>query len=424
MAQLRYNGEAGTLWRLSGIEALDLSGPIAVAADISGSIANPSIRGVARATNARVEMIASGTIVTGVNAVGRFNGSRLQLRNISGQTDGGGTVTGEGDFNLAAASGLGIDMRLQATRALLIRRDDLVARVSGPIRIVSQGDGGLISGQVRLDAGSFRLGQATAVEALPMINVVEINIPADRPDLLQSTSPWRLALDITGQNGFMVSGLGLESEWSTAIGVRGDLTNFVMTGTARLVRGDYTFAGRRFELERGLIRFQGAVPIDPVLDIVAVDDIAGIDATISVRGSGQRPEITFGSVPALPEDELLSRILFGASITDISVTEAAQLGLALASLRTGGDLDPINAIRRATGLDRLRILPANTEIGAGTAIAAGKYLTRRTYVEIISDGQGYSATRAEFQITRWLAILGSISTLGDQSVNVRVRRDY
>ena len=41
-----------------------------------------------------------------------------------------------------------------------------------------------------------------------------------------------------------------------------------------------------------------------------------------------------------------------------------------------------------------------------------------------TDGQGYSATKIEYQITRWLSLLGSISTLGRQSVNVRVSKDY
>ena len=43
---------------------------------------------------------------------------------------------------------------------------------------------------------------------------------------------------------------------------------------------------------------------------------------------------------------------------------------------------------------------------------------------MITDGRGYSATRLEYQITRWLSILSSISTLGRESVNVRVSKDY
>ncbi len=424
-AQLRYDGTSDTLWRLTGIETIALSGPVSVAADAAGTIADPRISGVLRTTGARVENAQTGTVLTGVSAVGRFNGSRLQLRNISGSTRDGGTITGSADFDLASSRGFGMDIRIQATRALLIERDDLTARITGPLRILSDGNGGEISGDVTVDSGSFRLGQATAAEALPVLNIVELNAPADRPDPQVAASPWRINVTARGRNRFIVTGLGLDSEWSTDVAVRGSVTNFAITGRAELVRGDYIFAGRRFALESGTIRFTGSTPVDPVLDILAVDDIAGIDAQIRVRGTGQRPEITFTSSPPLPEDELLSRILFGSSITDISVAEAAQLGVALASLRDGGGgLDPINAIRRSIGLDRLRILPANSEIGAGTSIAAGVNVTRRIYVEVITDGQGYSATRVEYQITRWLALLGAISTLGQQSLNVRVQRNY
>ena len=103
-----------------------------------------------------------------------------------------------------------------------------------------------------------------------------------------------------------------------------------------------------------------------------------------------------------------------------------QLAAAVAALQGGGGngLNPINAVRRAAGLDRLRILPADPQTGQSTSVAAGKYITRRVYAEIITDGQGYSATRLEFQVSRWLSLLGSISTIGRQSANLRVSKDY
>ena len=48
----------------------------------------------------------------------------------------------------------------------------------------------------------------------------------------------------------------------------------------------------------------------------------------------------------------------------------------------------------------------------------------RLYVELITDGQGYSATRVEFQITRWLSLLSTVSTIGRQSVGARISKDY
>ena len=227
------------------------------------------------------------------------------------------------------------------------------------------------------------------------------------------------------KDALMVRGLGLDSEWSADLHIGGEPTNPAITGRADLIRGDYDFAGRTFDLDRGVIRFSGTQPPNPALDIAANADTQDINATIRVTGTSARPEISFTSTPALPEDELLSRLLFGTSITNLSAPEALQLASAVAALQDGGNgLDPINAVRRAAGLDRLRILPADPQTGQATALAAGKYLTRRTYVEIISDGQGYSATRAEFQVTRWLSLLSSVSTIGRQSVNVRVSKDY
>src|SRR3546814_15327903 len=50
-AQLRYNGPAEALWRLTGIETLDVSGPAAIAADIGGRFGEPEIRGVFRTSD-------------------------------------------------------------------------------------------------------------------------------------------------------------------------------------------------------------------------------------------------------------------------------------------------------------------------------------------------------------------------------------
>ena len=118
--------------------------------------------------------------------------------------------------------------------------------------------------------------------------------------------------------------------------------------------------------------------------------------------------------------------MFGTSITNLSAPEALQLAAAVAALNSGGSggLNPINAVRSAIGLDRLRVVPADPQTGARTSVAAGKYITRRIYAEIVTDGAGYSATRLEFQVTRWLSLLSTVSTIGRQSANVRVSKDY
>ncbi|RED16120.1 translocation/assembly module TamB domain-containing protein [Parasphingopyxis lamellibrachiae] len=449
-AELRYNGSAETLWQLTGNEVLSLSGPLFADLNIEGTLDTPDVSGELKVRNGRLESALTGTVVEGVSSDGTFaitqtltddgivRQSRLEFPSLSGTTPGGGSISGSASFDLGLASGFGMNVELEADRAWLLRRDDISAQVSGPLTITLRAPPGTaigtanarpvgeIRGDFDMVRGEFALGQAAPSIIVPTLNVTEINRPLDEPEDRPVPVNWTLNVDVNARNRFMVRGLGLDSEWSADIDVRGPLENFQILGAMNLRRGSYEFAGRSFELERGRIEFYGNQPVDPVLDIVAVGDAEGLDAMINIGGTGNSPEIRFTSTPALPTSELLSRLLFGTSITNLSAPEALQLGAAVASLQTGGGggLNPINAVRDAIGLDRLRVLPADPAEGRGTAVAAGVYVTRRLFVEVISDGQGYSATETEFRITRWLSLLSSISTLGRVETNLQISRDY
>ena len=425
-AQLRYNGPAEALWRLTGIETIDISGPAAIAADFGGRLGEPSIRGVFRTSAARLESRVIGAVVTQLAATGRFNGSRLVIPQFIGETPKAGTLSGSATFDLAAANGFGMNISIDAKGARVLDRDDVRADVTGPLRITSDGNGGTISGKVNVDRGRFRLGRAAAV-AVPKLDVRETNrAGAEEDEGGKPARPWKLDIEADGRNQLMVTGLGLDSEWRADLKIGGTTDRMDITGVANLVRGSYEFSGKRFELTRGQIRFPGGYPPDPTLDISAEADVQGLSATIRVTGTGLRPEITFASVPALPEDEVLSRLLFGTSVANLSAPEALQLAAAAASLRSGGRNagSPLNRLGRAIGVDRIRVVPGDQTTGRGTSVAAGKYIGRRVYVEVASDAQGYSATQIEVELTRWLSVLSKVSTLGDTSINVKVSKDY
>lgn len=424
-AQIRYAGPAETLWRLTANEIIDLSGPVSAAANIRGTLAQPVINGAVGTSDATLASPITGMRLTGLRSSGRFDGSQLVLNAFSGATRGGGQVTGNGRFDFSSVQGVGMNLSLQATNAELLNRDDIGAIVTGPITIISDGNGGVIGGTLEVARSRFTMGRAAAVAQIPELRVIELHAKEADFAPVARANPWRLDIHAHARNRLMVDGMGLSSEWGMTLDIGGTVTSPSLVGTAQMRRGAYDFGGRRFDMTAGTIRFDGKVPTNPQLDITAEANVSDLTATIRVTGSSMNPIISFTSVPALPEDEVLSRILFGSSITQLSAPEALQLASAVGSLQgKGGGLDPINAVRKAAGLDRLRILPADTTTGQNTSIAVGKYITRRSYVELITDGQGYSATRMEYQVTRWLSLLGSISTLGRQSATVRVSKDY
>ena len=434
-AQLRYQGAAESLWRLAAVDAIDLTGPVALAANATGTLADPRVRGSVRSDDLRVRSSLSGTDVRNVNAVGRFEGSRLQLTRFAGTVGDEGSVTGSGLIDLAGLGervqgrfteirGPTLDLRASAKGARLLNANGLSATVTGPLRIVSNGLGGTIAGRVRIDRARWTLGTAGEDMRLPQISTREVNLPPDRGRAPTTARPWRYLVDARGPGRIDVDGMGLNSEWRANVTLRGTTSEPRIGGSARVVQGDYTFAGTQFELTRGEITFDESGPIDPRLDIRAETDRQGLTVIATVTGNAAEPEIAFTSEPILPEEEILARLLFGGSITSLSATDALQLGAALASLRGGAGMDPINRLRSAIGLDRLRIVAADPVLDRGTAVAIGKNLGRRVYVELITDGRGYSATEVEFRVTSWLSLLANISTIGRESAVAEVSRDY
>src|SRR3546814_19498489 len=83
-------------------------------------------------------------------------------------------------------------LKVAADRAVLIDRDDFGATVTGPLRFVSDGSGGTISGDVAVNESRYRLGRATAATAVPQLNIKEINLPGGGEEDEAPTRPWKL----------------------------------------------------------------------------------------------------------------------------------------------------------------------------------------------------------------------------------------
>lgn len=430
-AQARFDGPAQTLWALGGVEALDVRGPVALAIDAGGRLGDPRLTGTITARGARVENLTLGTVVDNVMLDGRFTGSRLDLTSFSGTIGKDGKVGGAGTVDLSAERGFPLDVTAKLDNAQAINRDDLRATMSGTLKLHNDGSGGKVGGALDIVRARYRLGRAAANADVPVLAVSERNVEllGRAPPKVVKPTLWTLDVAVTAHDNVVVEGLGLNSVWRGALRIAGLATTPDVSGRVQLVRGDYDFSGKRFSLTRGDVRFAGGNPPDPVIDIVAENTSSGFTADLSLTGTALHPDIRFSSTPALPEDEVLSRVLFGTSITTLSAPEAIQLAGALASLRSNGRgvgaaLDPFGAVRKGLRIDRLRALPADTTTGRKTSIAAGKYIGRRLYVELATDAQGYSATSIEFALSRTFSILSTVATLGGTSVDLRVKRDY
>jgi translocation and assembly module TamB len=426
---IRYNGPSGVLFSLAALPNQQLSGPIAVAADFSGRVAAPQLNGLIRADNLTYDNETYGTRLSQMKIAARFTNDRLELTSMSARA-GNGTVQAQGSVGLAAASGFPIDLRAKLDNAQLAKSDALSATTSGDIRFTYGRDGGLLQGNLNIPEARYEIIRQGSAEVPELTGIrrksqIVTPRPTDRPKPAP-VSLIKLDLTVRAANQLFVSGMGLESEWEMNLKVGGTSVAPVITGGLDLVRGTYSFAGKRFDVTRGTIRFRGGQLTDPDINIQASTTVNGITAVIAITGTGQRPQIAFTSTPALPQDEVLSRLLFGTNPENLSATEALQLASALNSLRGsgGGGLNPLGKLRSATGFDRLRVLGADEASGRGTSLAAGKYLTDNIYVEIVTDARGYTATQLEIALTKALSLLTSTGSAGGSDARLKYSKDY
>ncbi|MEH3106556.1 MAG: translocation/assembly module TamB domain-containing protein [Sphingomonas fennica] len=422
---IRYNGPAEVLWALGGIPRQTLTGPIAIGADFGGTLERPALNGVIRANALRYENETFGTVLSQMAIDGRFTASRFDLASLTARA-GAGTISASGSVGLAAAGGFPIDLTARLQNAQLARSDALGATVSGNVSVTNGPSGGMVRGDLTIPEARYQIVTQTASAVPELTGVRRLGaVRADPDDAGGLPSNWGLDIRIRAPNQIFVSGMGLESEWRTDMRVTGTATAPSIVGNLEVVRGTYSFASRRFEIDQGTVTFQGAAFTNPALNIVASTTATDVTATITIGGYAQAPQISFTSTPALPQDEVLSRLLFGESVTSLSPTQAIQLAAALNGLRGGGGgLNPLGKLRTVAGVDRLRVLGADESAGRGTALAAGKYITNNIYVEIITDARGFTATQLEVSLSRALSVLSQTGSFGGSNVAVRYRKNY
>ena len=428
---IRYAGPADVLFSFAGLADQQLTGPIAVAADFGGRLTAPSLNGIVRANALSYENETFGTRVTQMRLDGRFTNDRLDLRDFSGRA-GEGTVQASGTVGLAAESGYPINIAVKLNRARLARSEAITSVVSGTLSITnSPTTGGLIKGDLSLPETRYRVAWQGGSDIRQLTGVRRKGEGTDLLDrrvaarqAAAKPTAWNLDVRVRADNEIYVTGMGLDSEWKTSMRVTGTATDPRVVGKIEVIRGRYSFSGHQFDLEQGVITFNGPM-MNPTLAIRAETRIDDVTAGIAVGGSAQRPDIAFVSTPTLPQDEILARILFGDNVANLSATQAIQLAAALNGLRGGGGgLNPMGKLQNASGVDRIGIVGGDEATGRGTSLAVGQHISNNIYVEVITDPKGFTATQLEISLSKTLSLLSKTGTNAGSSANLRYSKDY
>src|SRR4029077_14824491 len=192
-----------------------------------------------------------------------------------------------------------------------------------------------------------------------------------------------LDLKLHAPREILVQGRGLNAELGGDLHITGTTATPAVSGGFEMIRGTFALASTKLNFTSGKVSFNGAGlsgKIDPTLDFTAQTTVTDATTTLHINGLSDSPQFELSSDPPLPQDEILARLLFGKSASQLTALQIAQIGAALASLSGvgGSGPNPLAKVQKALGLDVLSVGTSASSTGtgtqsSGTTVEAGRY---------------------------------------------------
>jgi translocation and assembly module TamB len=412
-------GSADALWAAARMQDQSLSGALEGEGELSFGAGSLTGDGGIELTDGAFEDKLTGVKLQNIDARIAFNQSGVVLERFTAADRRGGALSASGGSSDPQHGRIALQMR----NLWLVDRPDARARANGDLSFEWQGLQSALTGDLNIVEGDVRIA-SNAEAGIPRMDVVEINRPEDEyfyeeAALRPGDATTTLNVHIRAPGRIFTRGRGVEAEWALDMRLTGTAAQPLFYGEARSVRGTLALSGTPFEIERGLITFDG-LPENALIDLVAERQTADLTARISLTGTANDPDIRLSSTPALPEDEILPQVLFGRAVEDLSGFEAAQVAASLATLSGRSSLDLMDAARAVAGLDRFAV---REDENGGFIVGGGVYLTRDVYVEVARSGLGEAQTQVEWTIRPRLVLITSFLPNGDRRASIRWRRE-
>ncbi len=402
---------------LAGLADLDIT--------IGGVGGAPVLAGDGRISGGALEVVEAGLVLRNLTAEIAGEGRRLTIRSLAATDLRGGSLSASGWADFGEGT---VDIDANLIQLTAFDTDYATVAATGTVTLEGPLGGPAVSGDITVRPAEIRFAEISTAGYVE-VDAIDINLQPGQaaPAPLELASPFALPLDvrISVPNALYVRGYGLDSEWGGNLEVRGTTSDPVVVGSLEVLRGTVDLAGRPIEIGRGIVTFTGASPPDPLIDIEAVASLEDLSVSLIVSGPASSADFELQSVPALPQDEILSRLLFGVGRGGLSGNQAFQAGRALALLSGGeGDLGLVNALRNITGITGLSIETA-TDAEGNPAAQLGGYVADDVFLSV-SRGTATGSGQAEisFEVFEGIDIKSSVTEGGDNRVGISFEWDY
>jgi translocation and assembly module TamB len=412
------------------IDPMSMQGRARFQGRIDGRPGLDAVSGVITLGEGRFVSPLVGLAFEGITARGELAGQTLRLdAQARGQLGGVARVTG----TIGVLGGHAANLEVRAEALRIASAPILEATITGSAQLTGLlARGPVLRGTVAVDQAEVRIpnsplgrhgyipegmrhigerGESARTRARAGVITGERGASAQAPILLDLTlrAPGRV----------FVRGRGLDAELGGTLRLTGSTRDVIPSGSFSLVRGRLDLLGNRFVLTDGSASLVG--DFVPYVTLTATTESAGAMTSVILEGEATNPQIRFESVPELPQDEVLARLVFRRSLTSLSPFQAAQLGLSVATLTGRADNSVLSRARSGLGLDDLDF---TTDDAGVTALRVGRYINEQVYTDLRVDSAGRGEVSINLDLTPSVTLRGRTGSDGRSAVGIFFERDY
>ncbi len=417
-----------------------VAGRVAIDGGVTGTLAAPRAEGSATLTGGSFTDPLNGIRLTNIDGRVTGRGDTLVVERLTAATRNGGRLAVAGRVALDPAGGFPGNFRVTAERAELVSSALMTAvagldlSLSGPLARTPK-----ITGRVDVASIDVAVPDRLPATAKPLPGVRHVNTPPELRARLarraeakaaatsrgrKATPPFDASLDVTvdAPSHIFVRGRGIDAELGGSLRITGPSRDPRANGEFGLRRGRFDLVGQRLDFDRGRLTFAGSLTT-PDLDFSAQTKAGDVTARVAVSGPADMPQFALTSDPVLPQDEILSRLLFKKAAGGLSAFQALQLAQAVAQL-SGGSAGPdvFEQARKGLGLDSLDV---STGASGGPALGASRYISDRVSIGVKAGAKpSDTAVGVDVDVTRRIKLKGEAGSDGRTSLGVGAEYEW
>jgi translocation and assembly module TamB len=380
----------------------------------TGTLADPRIQGQLDLQKAELDFYRYNLSMRELGATARINDNRLTFDGHA--LLGKGSLAMNGDFQWR---------KLEPVGALHLQGENLLVADLPEYRIVASPNVDFKIDGKRVDVRGEVVIPSAHIEPTDLRGAVQISndvrLVGERPDA--STRGFDVHSEVRVRMGddVRLETYGLQGKLGGAVTVVTGGESAIGRGELNVSDGRYEAYGQKLDIEHGRLLFDASPIANPGLDIKAEREIEEWTVGVNVRGTLRAPRIYLFSEPtALPQSQIVSMLLTGKPIADLSTRDTTAVGAAQNDLRLQGGSVLASQIGRRIGLEEVGVESTGLN---DTSLVLGKFLSPRLFVSYgISLTESINTLKMRYTLSKQWRVKAEAGQNQSADVEYRIER--